>query len=952
MEEIIKTPASTPIKHMNLSDYRKKAEHLSQPENFKQALKENWTIPTLGLVFLLSLWIRNIPNRGMKYLQALDPYMIFRISQHLALTGGLPALDFSRYFPYATPIYTLNLGDIVVPAVLYRNLGFSMFFPNYMEFAQFYPALMGAVGVVLIYFLGEELFDRFTGVSSAFFLAVLSGVMHRTSAGFFEKEPTGTALMLLSMLFFTKAWKQRNWAYGMVSGLALGVFTVTWGGAQMLWLLYPLAVGPVLFFNEDIRSLIAAYTPTVLVGGFSAAAFNPARFWLTESFFLVNLGLLALLWSRHLIGEFELLEQEQIKYYVPSATILGAVMVLLSPLYSQFIASRVVGIIGKVAAPKSGSVILGTVAESQPASLGSMTSSLGINAGAAIATVSDWFTSTLGMEGLISSLNVVLVPLGNLIAFLANFVNPWTLTILGVPIMATSLALMLGKKYSIIDEISGKEYYSYLQATAVAWLVTVTGFFLATPLQTPSLRIYSILAGGVSAGLLYTLVYYLKDEAYKIMLIVFGFLMISEVIAALNVVGSRNLTVVAYALLRSPWAVGMVLPTLAAFVALLFIYVSGDYRKPEIDFRWYMMLPFFWIVSNLLAAASSSRLVFLAGFPIALTAGYAFKVAYTRFREIDMPEMDLENPEYLQDVRLGLTVVMVGIMILMNALSGVAAAQGLGESPSQAWDPALNYMEEETPEGSVILSWWDYGYWFESIGRRAAIADGGNLGYYSDSGPVNYQLADFLTSSNPENHTDFLEKHSVDYIALDRSMIGKYSAVSQIARESNQNFSSMQTLTTPEPVNAYLQQPEDQRVVVFRSQRTGLTALAPIDVGGQRRNGTITNLSININEPVTLRSGAQSLKINCKLTDQGQVTLGNTSDARTIPYCVAERPAPTFEQAARSGSGAGLVMVPREISDSTLVRLYLMDGYNIDFVEKIQLNRFEYVKMWDVKDLE
>lgn len=936
---------------MNLSEYRKKAEHLSQPENFKRALKENWTVPSIGLLFVISLWIRNIPNRGMEYLQALDPYMIFRLSQHLALSGGLPALDFSRYFPYATPVYTLNLGDIAIPAVMY-NLGFSVFFPDYMSFAQFYPVLMGGIGVVLMYFLGKELFDRFAGVSAAFFLTTLAGVMHRTSAGFFEKEPTGTVFMLLSLLFFTKAWKQADWKHGMISGLSLGVFTITWGGSKMLWLLYPLVVGAVLFFNEDIRSLIAAYTPTVLIGAFFAAAFNSARFWFTESFFLANIGLLAVLWSRYVIEEYQLLEEGQIKYYVPSMALFGGIMAALSPIYSQFIASRVVSVISSITAPKTGSVILGTVAESQAASLGSMTQSLGINAGSAISYLANWFTSTVGMEGLVSSLGVILVPIGNLIAFLANFVSPWTLMLLGIPVLGTSLAIMIARKYSIIDELSGKTYYSYIQATTVAWLLTVTGFFLATPLQIPSLRLYSLIGGAVSAGLLYTLVYYLKDEAYNIMAIVFGFLALGQIIATLNVVGSQNLQVIVYALFRSPYATGLVLPTVAAFAAALFIYVADSYRKPEIGNKWYYALPFFWIVSNLLASASTSRLVFLAGFPVTLAAGYTFSVAYRRFRDMEMPDFDLDNPEYVEDARTGLVIILVGIMLSVSLLSGLASAQGLGESPSQAWDPALEYIENETPEGSVVLSWWDYGYWFESIGQRASVADGGNLGYYSDSGPVNYRLAEFLTSSNPENHTDFLEKHSVDYIALDRSMIGKYSAVSQIARRSNENFSSMQTLSTPQPINAYLQQPEDSRVVEFRSQQSGLSALAPIDVGGQQNNGTVTNLSININEPVTLRSGSQTLKINCKLTDQGQVTLGNTSERRTIPYCVAERPAPTFEQAARSGAGAGLVLVPQEIADSTLVRLYLMDGYNIDFVEKVELNRFEYVKMWNVEGLQ
>ncbi|MFB6115708.1 MAG: hypothetical protein ABEK04_05500, partial [Candidatus Nanohalobium sp.] len=466
------------------------------------------------------------------------------------------------------------------------------------------------------------------------------------------------------------------------------------------------------------------------------------------------------------------------------------------------------------------------------------------------------------------------------------------------------------------------------------------------------LRINSLIAGAVSTAGLSTLVYYLKEDAYKILLIIFGFLAVGEMIASINVLGaqSMSLRVILYALLRSPFAQGLVLPVFGGFLAALVIYLADDFKRPKLKANWYLALPLFWFLSNILMAASRSRLVFLAGFPAAMAAGYAFTKAYRKAKALELPEFDIENPEYVEDARKGLIIVLTGIIVLTSLFSGVAVAQQLGGSPSSAWDPSLNYMENQTPEGSVILSWWDYGYWFESIGRRGAVADGGNFGYYSESAPkINYPLADFLTASNASKYKDFLKKHSVDYIALDRSMIGKYSAVSQISRESNTNFTSMNTLTTPRPINAYLQQPEEKRVIRFTSG--GLAAFAPVKIEGDRTNGSISDLSIEIDEPVTLRSGSTTMKINCALTDQGRKTLGNTSERRTIPYCVAERPAPDFELAARSQSGAGLVLVPKEIADATLVRLYLMDGHGIDFVEKKDVSRFEYVKMWEVKDL-
>ncbi|MFB6294937.1 MAG: hypothetical protein ABEI97_04205 [Candidatus Nanohaloarchaea archaeon] len=118
----------------------------------------------LGLVFIFALWIRLIPQAGMQYLQALDPYMIARMSKAVATGGGLPAIDMWRYFPYGAPTYLLNLGDIYIPAYLYHVVSPFM---DFLTWAQVYPALAGAAMVVAMYFAGKELFDRQTGILAA-----------------------------------------------------------------------------------------------------------------------------------------------------------------------------------------------------------------------------------------------------------------------------------------------------------------------------------------------------------------------------------------------------------------------------------------------------------------------------------------------------------------------------------------------------------------------------------------------------------------------------------------------------------------------------------------------------------------------------------------------------------------------------------------------------------------
>ncbi|HEX7178768.1 MAG TPA: STT3 domain-containing protein [Nitrososphaeraceae archaeon] len=48
--------------------------------------------------------------------------------------------------------------------------------------------------------------------------------------------------------------------------------------------------------------------------------------------------------------------------------------------------------------------------------------------------------------------------------------------------------------------------------------------------------------------------------------------------------------------------------------------------------------------------------------------------------------------------------------------------------PSQTndWINALGWISNNTPKNSVIASWWDYGYWIETLGNRTTLADNAN----------------------------------------------------------------------------------------------------------------------------------------------------------------------------------------------------------------------------------
>ena len=47
--------------------------------------------------------------------------------------------------------------------------------------------------------------------------------------------------------------------------------------------------------------------------------------------------------------------------------------------------------------------------------------------------------------------------------------------------------------------------------------------------------------------------------------------------------------------------------------------------------------------------------------------------------------------------------------------------------PSHDWHHAMDWLQHNTPENSIIASWWDYGYWIQTLGDRTTIVDNSTL---------------------------------------------------------------------------------------------------------------------------------------------------------------------------------------------------------------------------------
>ena len=61
---------------------------------------------------------------------------------------------------------------------------------------------------------------------------------------------------------------------------------------------------------------------------------------------------------------------------------------------------------------------------------------------------------------------------------------------------------------------------------------------------------------------------------------------------------------------------------------------------------------------------------------------------------------------------------------------GVSITNGatvFSQSPTNDWTQALQWIRQNTPSNSVVIAWWDYGYWLAVMGNRTSAADNGTI---------------------------------------------------------------------------------------------------------------------------------------------------------------------------------------------------------------------------------
>ncbi|MEM7828275.1 MAG: STT3 domain-containing protein, partial [Candidatus Aenigmatarchaeota archaeon] len=332
-------------------------------------IKKSWWVPFLIAIFILALWLRIQPLRYNE-MPDIDTYYFYRLDKYMLEHNlQLPEWDYLRngligtdqhlrepQMPFYFPVYLYVLGG-----------GWGL---DFFHYALLLPAVLGALSIIVMFFLSREFGNNITGLFSAFFLSVITAYFTRTSGGEFEKEAFCCVFILLNIWLFIKAYKSKNWRYGLIysllSGINLFLTTQTWGGSAYYLFLLGTFSFILLLLNKNFNQVAIALTPMLVVPLVLNQFMAYNLYSLTSYQGLFASSLIILIAIRYVAERYNLIKKEQLTWLVPGLTVLGIVVILLSsmffdPVYNMLNdALRTIGLIP--------SVELSTVAESQPGS--------------------------------------------------------------------------------------------------------------------------------------------------------------------------------------------------------------------------------------------------------------------------------------------------------------------------------------------------------------------------------------------------------------------------------------------------------------------------------------------------------------------------------------------------------------------------------------------------------
>ncbi|MFV2040714.1 MAG: STT3 domain-containing protein, partial [Candidatus Hydrothermarchaeales archaeon] len=178
---------------------------------------------------------------------------------------------------------------------------------------------------------------------------------------------------------------------------------------------------------------------------------------------------------------------------------------------------------------------------------------------------------------------------------------------------------------------------------------------------------------------------------------------------------------------------------LLLFIAPLGLILILNRFKQKKDFDSLFVLVF--ALSGILGMRSDIRLGFVLTPSFAMLAAYFIVYFSSQIQAKEDAAMGVlatskkQKKRYKAEsdlstiklTKIAIVVILFGV-VASPTVASFAMLNGRSVDVPQPWYEAMIWISENTPEDSVIVSWWDYGYWEQALAKRRTVVDGGNTG--------------------------------------------------------------------------------------------------------------------------------------------------------------------------------------------------------------------------------
>ncbi|MFH0712171.1 MAG: STT3 domain-containing protein [archaeon] len=341
------------------------------------------------------------------------------------------------------------------------------------------------------------------------------------------------------------------------------------------------------------------------------------------------------------------------------------------------------------------------------------------------------------------------------------------LYVLGILIMASFFVLpLIGKNiFGFLWEIINRLLNPFWEASRLDITVAENArtYLTSWIVNTGKTMFYLFLAGIVFIGIGF--VKNIKSIKNKILLL-FGFLFMVSGILFSQISPSSVLNGAKIFGLSGLFYLG----GFGIFAYLFFkIYFEGC-----VDINPMIIVLFSWMFVMLVTGRSTARMFFVIAPFVCFCAAY-FVIMIFRYSQLKSKD------EVWNVLVIGLLIISIvasSFVIYSSYGSASEQAKYMGPSADEQWQRAMAWVRENTSKDSIFAHWWDYGYWVQTLGERATIADGGHAQSRFDG---NHKIGRYvLTTPSPETALSFFKTFNIDYFLIDSTDLGKYPAYSAI----------------------------------------------------------------------------------------------------------------------------------------------------------------------------